>query len=194
MLRQRTSDLPSPLKSPTPAISQVAVNDADVLACEAAGIVRIPKVGVAVGVAPEDVGLAVAIEVADAGDRARGADADLRRRVQPPTPVPFISQIATAPLALRQRMSDLPSPLKSPTPATCQAVSARPSATLVRPAGAVHQPDRDSAVALRQRMSDLPSPLKSPVPTICQACRRDRGRRGVGPTVAPFISTCARRR
>src|ERR1700733_8280804 len=42
--------------------------------------------------------------------------------------VPFISQIATLPLVvLRQRMSALPSPLKSPTPTTDQLVGTLPS-------------------------------------------------------------------
>ena len=36
--------------------------------------------------------------------------------------MPFMSQIATSPLVLRQRMSLLPSPLKSPVPTIVQLV------------------------------------------------------------------------
>ena len=84
--------------------------------------------------------------------------------------IPSISQIAGVPSLLCHRMSDLPSPLKSPVPSI---VPARP--WIERPDGshghgidAVHQPDGGLPSLFCQRMSDLPSPLKSPVPLICQ--------------------------
>ena len=63
--------------------------------------------------------------------------------------MPSISQIAGVPSLPCHRMSDLPSPLKSPLPLICQLgpglnEPAAPTATALR---AVHQPDRRRAVA-----------------------------------------------
>src|SRR5258705_9132718 len=84
--------------------------------------------------------------------------------------VPFISQTAGVPSLPCHRMSDLPSPLKSALPLTCQLGPglngpAAPTDTALVPsisqiAGVPSLPCH--------RMSDLPSPLKSPVPLTCQ--------------------------
>src|SRR6266852_342897 len=79
---------------------------------------------------------------------------------------PFMNQIATLPLLSCQRMSLLPSPLKSPVSTIVQLVGAEPS-----PADWVTCAPFISQIATlplpsRHRMSLLPSPLKSPVPTI----------------------------
>ena len=77
--------------------------------------------GLAIVVLPEDVGLAVAVEVAGRLDVPSGAGiGPTAARVA--TVVPFISQIAAWPLSFCHRMSALPSPLKSPAPLTCQEV------------------------------------------------------------------------
>ena len=76
--------------------------------------------------------------------------------------VPFISQIAGVPSSFCQRMSALPSPLKSPLPATCQVgrgVPPPPPAS--NDAGAVHQPDRGRAVIILPENVGHWSPLKS---------------------------------
>src|SRR6267154_1562961 len=78
--------------------------------------------------------------------------------------VPFMSQIAFSPVALlRHRMSDLPSPSKSPTPAMLQLRSASveksPPPVCVVPF--MSQMAFSPVAWLRHRMSDLPSPLKS---------------------------------
>src|SRR5262245_9590418 len=82
---------------------------------------------------------------------------------------PFMNQIAVSPVAvLRQRMSDLVSPSKSPVSATVHAVGTLPRL----PNDASTEPFISQITALplvsRQRMSALPSPLKSPVATIDQ--------------------------
>src|ERR1700722_16319884 len=81
---------------------------------------------------------------------------------------PFKNQIPTLPLVSRHRMSDMPSPLKSPVSATLQALG-----TLPRPAIAeivepfMNQIPTPPEVS-RHKMALLPSPLKSPVPTTVQ--------------------------
>ena len=75
--------------------------------------------------------------------------------------MPFISQIEALPSVLRHRMSALPSPLKSPTPAIVQLVGTTPSPpplACVRPF--ISQIEALPSV-LRHRMSLLPSALKS---------------------------------
>src|SRR5688572_15114139 len=66
-------------------------------------------------------------------------------------------------------MSALPSPLKSPSPATFQARLVTPVTDWL----CENWPERHSTLApvvlLRHRMSALPSPLKSPTPTGCQS-------------------------
>src|SRR5215467_6706529 len=87
------------------------------------------------------------------------------------TVVPFISQIATLPLVVsRQRMSHLPSPLKSPVPTTDQLVGTFPTPAVLGFKTVVPFISQIATLPLvsRQRMSDLPSPLKSPVPTTDQ--------------------------
>src|SRR3974377_845158 len=83
----------------------------------------------------------------------------------------FEFQIATSPfVALRQRMSALPSPLKSPTPWICQleGTKAFKSIPVKPPEPFEFQIATSPFVAFRHRMSALPSPLKSPTPWICQ--------------------------
>ena len=104
--------MPSPLKSPVPTTDQVVgmlpttADDDDLRA------VHEPDRGVAAGVAPQQVGLAVAVEVALPDDRP-GGRAPRRSRPTTRLAAPFISQIAVLPLVSRQAMSLLPSPLKS---------------------------------------------------------------------------------
>ena len=83
---------------------------------------------------------------------------------------PFISDCQTWPSSFCQRMSDLPSPLKSPV---AHDVPGR-IAGIAEIEGADDWPPFicDSQTwpsSFCQRMSDLPSPLKSPVATTCQA-------------------------
>src|SRR2546430_14579745 len=82
---------------------------------------------------------------------------------------PFMSQIEFSPVArLRHRMSDLPSPSKSPTPAMLQLRSASvgmtPPPAMVVPFNS--QIAFSPVVPLRHRMSDLPSPSNSPTPAM----------------------------
>src|SRR5690242_13497466 len=91
-----------------------------------------------------------------------------------PTDAPFICQSARAPLALRQRMSVLASPLKSAMPATFHDASGATAlpwqvtallAEMLEPF-ICHS---DSAPEFwRHKMSALPSPLKSAVPATFQ--------------------------
>src|SRR5258708_2351448 len=88
---------------------------------------------------------------------------------KPPFVVPRKSKIA--PFVLRQRMSARPSPLKSPTPATCQLGSTiiqELPPLLTTPPFAAPEKSKIAPLSLRQRMSLRPSPLKSPVPATCQ--------------------------
>src|SRR6185369_3760759 len=153
-LRQSTSFLPSPLKSPVPATCQLVGTTFQALAS---------------------------------------------LLVKPPLPSRFASHSVKEPLSLRQRISSLPSPSKSPVPTTCQSVGTLVKAMasflpspLKSPVPATCQlvastrqafasllvkPPLPSPFASQsviepssfcQMMSSLPSPLKSPVPTICQ--------------------------
>src|SRR5262249_58868282 len=105
--------------------------------------------------------------------RARGLEG-LGAYVPPPavaafkTVVPFISQIATLPPVSRQRMSDLPSPLKSPVPTMDQVVATFPTPAVLGFKTVVPSISQIATLPLvsLQTMSDLPSPLKSPNPTI----------------------------
>src|SRR5580704_3693934 len=82
---------------------------------------------------------------------------------------PVISQRATSLLLLsRQRMSPLPSPLKSPVPTTDQVVP-----TVATVAGEACRPFMNQIAVVpvlpsRQSKSALPSPSKSRCATICQ--------------------------
>src|SRR6266567_2240108 len=86
------------------------------------------------------------------------------------TPMPFINHMVTVPVdAWRHRMSALPSPLKSPTPAIDQSVPVPmvlAETTLVPFINHIMTVPVD---AWRHRMSALPSPLKSPTPAMDQS-------------------------
>src|SRR6266849_6454809 len=83
---------------------------------------------------------------------------------------PFMSQIAFSPVVpLCHRMSDLPSPSKSPTPAILQLMSSPPTGELTESVVPFMNQIAFSPVApLCHRMSDLPSPSKSPTPAMLQ--------------------------
>ena len=127
---QRMSALPSPLKSTRALDVPVGARiGADHGAADQGRAVHQPDRGLAVVVLPEDVGLAVAVEVAGIDHVPVGARVGTDGRAGD-TLVPFISQIAAWPLSFCQRMSSLPSPLKSPAPSTCQlgpGIGARPT-------------------------------------------------------------------
>src|SRR5258705_4036268 len=86
------------------------------------------------------------------------------------TLVPSISQIEGVPLLCCHRMSDLPSPLKSPVPLISQLGPGLNGPTA--PTNVAWVPSISQTAGVPSwpchRMSDLPSPLKSPVPLICQ--------------------------
>src|SRR5688572_23290676 len=67
-------------------------------------------------------------------------------------------------------MSETPSPLKSPTPATFQACEG----TVLTACGVAELAERQitflPSLLLRQRTSDRPSPLKSPMPATFHVC------------------------
>lgn len=92
-------------------------------------------------------------------------------------PEPVISQITTFPEESRHRMSDFPSPSKSPVSAIVQIGDTAPSATGFRTdSWNISQTATSPVLVLRQRMSAKPSPLKSPVPAMIRAadCSRCR--------------------
>ena len=115
----------------------------------------------AVVVAPQDVALAVAVEVAGAGD-VPVESRPCRRWLLTAIWLPFICQIASVPLSLRHRMSLLPSPLKSPVADHVPVAADRAERGACRRCGcrsSARSPTVPSS--LRHRMSVLPSPLKS---------------------------------
>src|SRR6266850_2562225 len=84
---------------------------------------------------------------------------------------PFMSQITFSPVALLcHRMSDLPSPSKSPTPTMLQlrSLTAPKTCRLKIVAPFMNQIEILPVAPLRHRMSDLPSPSKSPTPVMLQ--------------------------
>src|SRR5207248_4333566 len=88
---------------------------------------------------------------------------------KPPLAVPRKSKIA--PVSFRQRMSSRPSPLKSPTAATCQLLSTLTHELpplLAKPPLAVPRKSKIAPLSFRHRMSSRPSPLKSPTAATCQ--------------------------
>src|SRR5450830_602125 len=103
---------------------------------------------------------------------------DTTPRDAPVGVAPFINQIAVLPLVSRQRMSLMPSPLKSPVSTMDQLVGTVP--TNAPPVGVAPLMNQIATLPLvsRQRRSLLPSPLKSPVPTMLQLV-------GTEPTVPP---------
>ena len=84
--------------------------------------------------------------------------------------MPSISQIAGVPSSFCHRMSDLPSPLKSPVPLICQlgpGLNRAGGAPVIAFVPSISQ-IAGVPSSFCHRMSDLPSPLKSPVSLICQ--------------------------
>src|SRR6266851_2158893 len=77
--------------------------------------------------------------------------------------VPFISQIQAPPvLEFPHRMSDLPSPLKSPVPTIFQPAPPVPAAPLpICVVPFISQIQAPPVLAFCHRMSDLPVPVKS---------------------------------
>ena len=115
------------------------------------GLAVIPDRDRAVVVLPENVALAVAVEVAGADDMpAAGIPVAI---VCPVTP---LSQIATRPSLFSQRMSPLPLPSKSPMPSRCQ-LAGTEEATVDAPAGLPALPDRHcTAAAVLQQQVGMP--------------------------------------
>ena len=103
--------MPSPLKSPVPTTDQELGTTSIQIDDFTFGPSRSHIDGVALGVEPKPVGLAVAVEVALSDERPRG---ELRahpcRRLDR---APSMSHIAMLPSLSRQATSLLPSPLKS---------------------------------------------------------------------------------
>src|SRR5262249_46350835 len=109
----------------------------------------------------------------------------------PITVVPFNSQISACPVNwLTQRMSVLPSPLKSPVWEANQATGAEPgepAPMMVAPL--ISQITTCPVLLLYQKMSALPSPLTSPVPVICHPVLGGTVPSEPPPmTLVPFIS------
>src|SRR3954462_12376284 len=88
----------------------------------------------------------------------------------PETKLVPINQIAGVPSLFCHRMSDLPSPLKSPLPLTCQLGPGLTGLTTFPESRLLPSISQIAGVPslFCHRMSDLPSPLKSPLPLICQ--------------------------
>src|SRR5215831_8123853 len=92
--------------------------------------------------------------------------------------------------AFRHRMSDLPSPSKSATPATLHPAAvtvANPDAALTTVAPLMNQIVMLPLAALLHRMSVLPSPSKSPVPTTVEPASASEPTATLLATAAPFI-------
>src|SRR5262249_36847369 len=103
---------------------------------------------------------------------------------------PFINHTPTPPTELRQRMSEVPSPLKSPVWEIVQSLSKEPTPTADITVPWLFISHATTPPALwRQRMSVMPSRLKSPVPTIVQSVRGNEPR-AVADLIVPsaFIS------
>src|SRR5450631_2024860 len=88
-------------------------------------------------------------------------------------------------------MSPMPSPLKSPVPATDQEVETFPMPIDEDTVGPFMNQIATLPLLSRQRMSVLPSPSKSPVPTIAQLALGAAPRPADCSSVAPFISHTA---
>ena len=159
LLRHRMSDVPSPLKSPIFTTDQLVGTVGSVTLTGEVPPIIPDHIG-AVTVAPQDVGHAVAVEIADAGNgpgRGHARQAHARRHS-----CCRMSQMLFVPSLLRHRMSDLPSPLKSPVPATDQPWARRAGSRLWARCLFMSQ-SRLVPSLLRHRMSEVPSPLKSPI-------------------------------
>src|SRR5437762_3514035 len=81
---------------------------------------------------------------------------------------PFISHWEAVPSSLRNRMSERPSPLKSPIPATCQLTPGLPRLVLESSVAPFICHSAVVPSSLRNRMSERPSLLKSPIPATFQ--------------------------
>ncbi len=84
----------------------------------AAGQAVIPDRHCTIVVLPQNIRMAIAVEVADTGDVLSGTTPGLATQC-PPLRWP-LSQIDTVPSSLCHRISERPLPSKSPTPAICQ--------------------------------------------------------------------------
>ena len=159
------SALPSPLKSPVAIACQLG-SSAWTRVSDVGVALALPNVDRSVGVLEEDIGLAVAVEVAG-GDRMPARierlDKGLRCRV-----APLIPQMSIAPLVFWKRISALPSPSKSPVSIACQLGSRL--WTRVSDVGVVPFIPQMSIAPLVfwKGMSAVPSLSKSPVPITCQ--------------------------
>ena len=154
--------------------------------------VHVPHRGVSAAVAPQQVALAVAVEVAGqrhrpvCSARCRGRRSDsLRRRSS--------ARSRCCRYCRATRYHVFLSPLKSPVPTTDHAVGILPIPALGRNLSSVHEPDRDVSPVCCCATNDrlLPSPSKSPVPATDQLA----GTLPIPPddaTVVPLISHIAR--
>ena len=123
--------------------------------------------------------MAVAIEVAGS-DRLPARPRIGAHRPPPITLVPFISQIAAWPFAFCHRMSEWPSPLKSPVPIAFQlgpGLGPRPAADHVGP---VHFPDRGLTVRVLPQNVGMAVAVEVAVRRSGGRRRRDRARAIVG--------------
>src|SRR6185369_16235954 len=178
-LRQSTSFLPSPLKSPVPATCQLVGTTFQALASLlvkpplpsrfASHSVKEPlSLRQRISSLPSPSKSPVPTTCQSVGTLVKALASLLAK-----PPVDWPSHSVNDPSSLRQMTSSLPSPLKSPVPATCQLVASTRQAfasLLVKPP--LPSPFASQSViepsSFCQMMSSLPSPLKSPVPTICQ--------------------------
>src|SRR4051812_20436831 len=85
--------------------------------------------------------------------------------------LPVISQAATAPSVLWNRMSDLPSPFRSPVPIAFQLAPGLKDSTLAlmtKLAASFNFQNSTAPLLFWNTISDLPSASKSPAPTMRQ--------------------------
>ena len=162
----RMSLVPSPLKSPVPTTDQAAGSCRGQRPADWPPLINQTDTSPLV-LLPENVGVAVAVEVAGAGDRPgdrHGAEVDADRTVRSRSS----ARSSIRRRRLRHRMSPYPSPLKSPVPTTDHLdPGCRSPLRLDR----VHRSSSQIAMLplpSRQRTSAVPSPLKSRWPTIAQ--------------------------
>src|SRR6266853_1726969 len=183
LLRHRMSDLPSPSRSPTPAMLQLrSATVANTAPFES----RVAPLMSQTIFSPVTLLCHRTSDLPSASKSPTPAMLQLRSviafmpaalEITAPMDapleiaVPFMSQIVFSPVARwRHRMSDLPSPLKSPTPAMLQLGSDTVAniAALAIAAPFMSQITFSPVARLRHRISDLPSPLKSPTPAMLQ--------------------------
>ena len=166
---QKMSDLPSPSKSATLA-TRHAWSGTVIRRRWSRRVAGQPQsIHPRALVTPEDVGSAIAIEIANTDDFPAWSGTDLTA-----SGVVELAdfQIAFTPVtALRQRMSDRPSPSKSPTPTMVHSVSA----TVATACGVDGLADYQTPFGRRWNVApqdiDLPSPSKSPTPALSSSAR-----------------------